>query len=65
MTEDIVVDNRNVEDGEDEDKANNDGGKEKLVAPDVNHPLGEVTVGLGLHAEKAATRVDRLPGEEE
>ena len=29
------------------------------------HPLGEVLLGAGLHAEEAATHINHLPGEEE
>lgn len=52
MLEDHVVDNRDIEDREDGDEARHDGPEQKLVAPDIVHPLGEVLFGSGLHAEK-------------
>lgn len=65
MLKDGGVNDGNVDDGEHGDEAGNDGPKEKLVAPDVNDPLGKVALALGLHAEEAAAQVDHLPGEEE
>lgn len=29
------------------------------------HPLGEVSLGTGLHAEETAAHINHLPGEEE
>ena len=59
-----MVDDWDVKYREDEDEAEDDGGEQELVAPDVEHPLGEIAVGLGLHAEETAAGVDHLPGEE-
>jgi len=60
-----VVDDRDVQDREDGDEAGDDRPEEELVAPGVVHPLREVPLGLGLHAEEGAAHVDHLPGEEE
>lgn len=65
VLEDVVVDDGAVEDEEDGHVAEHDGVEEELVAPDVVHPLREVLLRLGLHAEEGAAEVDQLPGEEE
>lgn len=65
MLEDNRVDDRDVDEGEHGDEASDNSPEEELVAPDVNHPLSEVLLGLGLHAEEGAAQVDHFPGEEE
>lgn len=65
MLEDVPVDHGDVDDGEDGDPSGHDRPEEKLVAPDVVHPLGEVAGGFGLHAEERPPHVDHFPGEEE
>lgn len=65
MPENIVVDDGDVEDGEQGHEADDDGGEEELVAPDVEHPLRPGTVGARLHAEEAAAQVYHLPRQEE
>jgi hypothetical protein len=65
MLEDNVIDHRDVQDGEGRDESNHDAAEQKLVAPDVKHPLGEIALGIGLHAEEAAAHINHLPGEEE
>lgn len=65
MSEDTMVDHRDVEQREDSDEACHDGPEEELVAPDVVHPLCEVQLGARLHAEEAAAEIDHLPGQEE
>lgn len=65
MLEDNVVEARNIQEWEDGDETSHDGPEQELVAPDVVHPLGEVFLGPGLHAEEAAAHINHLPGEEE
>lgn len=65
VSEDVVVDDGDVENWEDGDESSHDGPEQELVAPHVVHPLGEVFIGVGLHAEEAAAHVDHLPGEEQ
>jgi hypothetical protein len=60
-----VADDGDVLDGEEGDEAEHDGPEEELVAPDIVHPLGEVELGAGLHAEERSALVNHLPGEEE
>lgn len=65
MFEDVVVDDGNVQGGEDGDETRNDGPEEELVPPDVDHPLGKVALAAGLHAEETAAHVDHFPGQEQ
>lgn len=65
MFENNVIDHRDVQDREGRDESNHDAAEQKLVAPDVKHPLGEIALGTGLHAEETAAHIDHLPGEEE
>lgn len=65
VLEDSVADDGDVLDGEEGDEAEHDGPEEELVAPDIVHPLGEVELGAGLHAEERSSLVNHLPGEEE
>lgn len=65
MFENNVIDHGNVQDREGGDESDHDAAEQKLVAPDVKHPLGEIALGTGLHAEEAAAHIDHLPGEEE
>lgn len=65
MLEDNRVDHRDVDEGEHGDEASHNSPEEELVAPDVNHPLSKILLGLGLHAEEGAAQVDHFPGEEE
>lgn len=62
--EDDMVDDGDIEQGEDGDEPGHDGPEEELVAPHVVHPLGEVFLGAGLHAEEAETHVNHFPREE-
>ena len=64
MLEDHVVDDRDIEDGENGDKSSHNRPEQELIAPDIVYPLGEVLLRLGLHAEERAAHVDHLPGEE-
>jgi hypothetical protein len=59
------VDHRNVEYWEECDEACEDREEEKLVAPDVVHPLCEIALGVWYHAEEGAAEVDDFPGEED
>lgn len=52
MLEDDCIEYGNVQDREESDDAGHDGAKEELVAPDVVHPLGEIELRAGLHAEE-------------
>jgi hypothetical protein len=65
VPEHSVVDDRNVEDGEDGDEPEHDRQEQELVPPDVNRPLSEVIVRIGLHHEERAAHVQHLPCEEE
>lgn len=65
VLEDGVANDGDVLDGEEGDEAEHDGPEEELVAPDIVHPLGEVELGAGLHAEERSSLVNHLPGEEE
>jgi len=65
VLEDGVADDGDVLDGEEGDEAEHDGPEEELVATDIMHPLGEVELGAGLHAEERSALVNHLPGEEE
>lgn len=65
MLENTVVDDRDIENGESKHEAGHDTPEQEPVAPDIEHPLGEVALRLGLHAEETASKVDHLPGEEE
>ena len=60
-----MVDDGNIEQGEDGDEASHDGPEEELVAPYVVHPLCEIFLGARLHAEEAAAHVHHFPGEEQ
>lgn len=65
VLEDGVADDRDVLEREEGDEAEHDGPEEELVAPDIMHPLGEVLLGAGLHAEEGSSLVNHLPGEEQ
>lgn len=65
MSKHLVVDNGDINKREDSDEAGHNGPEEELVPPDVVHPLCEVLLGFGLHAEEAAAHVDHFPREEE
>jgi len=65
VPEDGVVDDGNVQDREDGDESEDDGEEEELVAPDVNGPLREVLLGVGLHHEERAAHVQHLPCQED
>ena len=64
MSENIVVDDGDVEDGEQREEADEHGAEKKLVAPDVEDPLRKVAFRVGLHAEKASSHVNHLPRQE-
>lgn len=65
MFEDDLVDDGDIQDREGRDEAGHDGPEEERVTPDIVHPLREVALGFGLHAEEGAAHVDHFPGEEE
>ena len=46
MLEDDVVDDWDVEGREDGDESGDNGPEEELVAPDIVHPLGEITLDI-------------------
>ena len=62
VLEDDVVQHGNVEDGEHGDPSRHDGPEEELIAPYIVHPLGEVFLGFGLHAEERPAHIDHFPG---
>merc|ERR1712093_889032 len=65
MSEDSIVQDGDVECGEDSDETRDDRPEQELVAPDIDGPLREILCGFGLHAEEGAAHVDHLPGWEE
>lgn len=62
MSEDSIVQDGDVECGEDSDETRDDRPEQELVAPDIDGPLREILCGFGLHAEEGAAHVDHLPG---
>lgn len=60
-----IVDNRDIQNRKRKHKARHNPKEEELVPPHIHHPLREIQLGLGLHAEEAAAHVHHLPGEEE
>ena len=60
-----LVDDGDIKQGEEGDEADHDGPEEELVAPDVVHPLRQVELGAGLHAEKRAAHVNHFPRQEQ
>ncbi|PTD05900.1 hypothetical protein FCULG_00000236 [Fusarium culmorum] len=65
VLKDGVADDGNVLDRKEGDNTEDNGPEQKLVAPDVVHPLGEVELGARLHAEEGSSLVNHLPGKEE
>lgn len=65
VLEDSVADDGDVLEREEGDEAEHDSPEEELVAPHIVHPLGEVLLGAGLHAEEGSSLVNHLPGEEQ
>lgn len=65
VLEDGVADDGDVLDREESNDTEDNGPEEELVAPDVVHPLSEVELGAGLHAEERSSLVNHLPGQEE
>lgn len=65
VSEDLVVDDRDVQDWEDGDKGEDDGEEEELVAPDIDGPLREVLCRSWLHPEKRSAHVQHLPCQED
>ncbi len=64
MLKDAVVDDGDINDGEGKYEASHNTPEQELVVPNIVHPLGEVTLRMGLHPEEAASQVHHLPGEE-
>lgn len=60
-----VVDDGDVQRREQRHEAEQHGPEEEPVPPHVEHPLGEVLLAVGLHAEEGPPRVHQLPGQEE
>lgn len=65
VLEDVVVDNGHVQDDEHGCETKHDGPEQELVAPDISHPLREVELRLGLHAEERPAEIHQLPGQEQ
>ena len=65
MLEHHIVNHGDIQDRERKHESRHDPKEEELVPPHVHHPLREIQLGLGLHAEEAAPHVHHLPGEEE
>jgi hypothetical protein len=65
VPEDRVVDDGNVEDGEDCNETEHDGEEQEFVPPDVACPLREVLCGSRLHHEERAAHVQHLPCKEQ
>lgn len=65
MPENGVVDDRDVQDGENGDETEHDGEEQELVPPDIACPLGEVLVRSWLHHEERAAHVQHLPRKEQ
>lgn len=65
MLQDDIIDDRDVDEREHGNESSNDGPEEELVAPDINNPLGEVTLAARLHAEERTAHVDHFPGQEQ
>lgn len=64
MLEYFVVNYRDVEGWKYCDKTSDDGPKQELVTPNVEHPLRKVLFTLWLHPEERAPHIDHLPGKE-
>jgi len=60
-----VIDNRDVEDGEDGDESKHNREEQELVPPNVDRPLRKVLIRVGLHHEERAAHVQHLPCKEE
>ena len=65
VLEDSVVDDGDVEHGEDRDETCHNGPEKELVAPHIDEPLCEVLLGAGLHSEERPPHVNHLPSKEE
>lgn len=62
VLEHTVVDDGDIQNREREDETGHDTPEQEAVAPDVEHPLGEVALRVGLHAEETSAQIDHLPG---
>lgn len=66
VTENFVVDYRNVYQGENSKEPNNIGPEQELVLPDIPYPLcPAMSRGGGPHVEEGPAHVNHFPGEEE
>jgi hypothetical protein len=65
VPENRVIDDGNVEDGEDCNETEHDGEEQELVPPDVACPLREVLCRSRLHHEERAAHVQHLPCKEQ
>jgi hypothetical protein len=65
VSEHGIVDDRDIQDGEDGNEPEYNREEQELVPPDVAGPLGEVLCGSGLHHEERAAHVQHLPRKEQ
>jgi hypothetical protein len=64
VSEDIMIDDRDIQDREDGKKTSYDSPEQELVAPNIRHPLGKVPLTVRLHAKEAPTHVNHFPSQE-
>ena len=64
VSEDIMIDDRDIQGREDGNKASDNSPEQELIAPNIRHPLSKVPLAVRLHAEEAPTHVDHFPSQE-
>jgi hypothetical protein len=65
VLEDHRVQSRNINEREECDEAGENSPKEELVAPNIDSPLCEIAIRVGLHAEEGSTHINHFPCEEQ